>query len=78
MTTSAKVVQLFHIAMLKWVNHEVVFFLDPSKLTQKQAAYGNNLQTTLALFRLVTTMNTIAALEGYSTSKVMNDCFMRN
>lgn len=31
MTTSAKVVQLFHIAMSKWVNHEVVVFFRPKQ-----------------------------------------------
>lgn len=60
---------------MKW---KLVFRPKQTASAWKQAPYGNNLQPTLELFRLVTTTNTIAALEGSSRTEVMNDCFMWN
>lgn len=54
-------------------------FFDPCKLTAgNQAPYGNNLQPTLALSGSVTTTHTIATLEGYLRTTMMNDYFMWN
>lgn len=83
MTASAKVVYLTNYFTLhawrgKTMKCNLVFRPKQTDSAWKQAPYGNNLQPTLALSRSVTTTDTIATLEGYSRTTVMNDCFMWN